>query len=112
VPDGIAFLRRLGTARVRAWNHRLVSTAAARIAADWGTGTDGPAALHGALTAIRLPRRLQERDSNELMRTLEARHGVMVAVMNVGGTLWARISAQVYNVPADYDRLRRAVAGR
>jgi isopenicillin-N epimerase len=109
VPAGIGFLRGLGTARVRAWNHRLATGAAARLAAAWDTETDAPPALHGSLAAIRLPRRLQERDSNELMRELQERHGVMVAVMNVAGTLWARVSAQAYNVPADYDRLLRAV---
>jgi selenocysteine lyase/cysteine desulfurase len=38
-----------------------------------------------------------------------AEHRVYVAVMAIGGALWARLSAQVYNAPADFERLRRAV---
>ena len=30
---------------------------------------------------------------------------VAVAIMAIDGALWARISAQVYNAPADYERL-------
>src|SRR5215831_13232635 len=66
VPDALDFLAELGPARVRAYNHRLASAAAARLAAAWDTPLDGPVALHGSLIAIRLPDALQHRDLREL----------------------------------------------
>jgi hypothetical protein len=33
------------------------------------------------------------------------RHRIAVAIMPIDGTLWARISAQIYNSPEDYERL-------
>jgi len=108
VPEGIDFLEELGAARVRAHNHRQVADAARRIAAAWGTPLDGPPGLHGSMMAIRLPDRLQRADPAQLMIQWFRRHRVVVPVMPVGGALWARISAQVYNVPEDYGRLLRA----
>ena len=40
----------------------------------------------------------------------EAAASVVAPVMPVAGVLWARVSAQVYNVPGDYQRLLETVA--
>jgi isopenicillin-N epimerase len=109
VPDALDFYAELGPSRVRARNHRLATIAGKRIAAAWNTRPDGPPELHGSMVAIRLPEALQRRDPRQLMAELLARHRVVVAVNAVDGVLWARISAQVYNVPEDYDRLRDAM---
>jgi hypothetical protein len=61
------------------------------------------------MIAIRLPEALQRRDPRKVVAELLARHRIVVAINAVDGTLWARISAQVYNVPEDYERLARAV---
>ncbi|MSQ74018.1 MAG: hypothetical protein EXR27_22530 [Betaproteobacteria bacterium] len=61
------------------------------------------------MMAIRLPEHLQRRNPVRLMAEWLARHRVFVAVMPVDGALWARLSAQVYNVPEDYERLQRAI---
>jgi hypothetical protein len=45
-----------------------------------------------------------------LTRKLIAEHRVVAPVMVPDGRLWVRISAQIYNEPADYERL--VVAGR
>jgi isopenicillin-N epimerase len=105
IPDGIGFLNQLGAAKARAYNHRLVTDAARRISAAWGSALDGPAALHGSMMAIRLPDRLQRRAPARLMSDWLARHRVVAAVMSIDDVLWARISAQVYNTPEDYERL-------
>ena len=105
VPAGLDFLAAMGASRVRAYNHRLVIDAARSISNAWGTPTDGPAHLHGSMMAIRLPDRLQRRDPARLMADLLAARRIVVAVAAVGGALWARISAQVYNAPGDYERL-------
>jgi isopenicillin-N epimerase len=106
-PAAIDFYRRLGPARVRAYNHRLAIDAARRLCIAWDSTTDGPAELHGSMIAIRLPDRLQRRNPQALMQALMARHRIMAVVFPIDGVLWTRISAQVYNVPEDYDRLLR-----
>jgi isopenicillin-N epimerase len=109
VPDGIGFLKGLNASRVRAYSHRLVVDAAHRISEAWNTCVDGPAALHGSMMAIRLPDRLQGREPARLMADLLRRHRVVVAVMPIEGALWARISAQAYNIADDYGRLSALV---
>jgi isopenicillin-N epimerase len=109
VPDGIEFMKNLGSSRLRTYNHRLVVDAAQRIAAAWNAPLDGPPELHGSMMAVRLPERLQDRDPARLMAEWLARHRLIVAVMPIGGALWARLSAQAFNAPQDYQRLLRAV---
>ena len=109
VPDALDFYTALGPSRVRAHNHRLVITAGKQIAAAWDMPLGGPPQLHGSMIAIRLPERLQRRDPSRLMAGLLARHRVVVAINAIDGVLWARISAQVYNVPQDYERLASAI---
>lgn len=79
------------------------------ISAAWNTPVDAPAALHGAMMAIRLPERLQREATREEARRLQseilARQGIVVAIMTLGDALWARISAQIYNAPEDYEKL-------
>ncbi len=106
VPDGIDFFRKLGPERARAYCHKLTVQKATEIAAAWGTQCDGPPELHGSMMAFRLPDRLQGRDPARLLRELMVRRGIMVPVMEIGGALWTRVSAQVYNDPRDYDRLQ------
>jgi isopenicillin-N epimerase len=108
VPDGISFFRRLGPARARAYCHELVVQEAKKICAAWGTELDGPPELHGTMIAVRL----QRRDPVALMADWMNRHRMVVPVMAVGGVFWARISAQVYNAPGDYLRLRQLGARR
>jgi isopenicillin-N epimerase len=111
VPDALRFAHEAGAENIRAYNHRLVAEAAARIAAAWDSAADGPADLHGSMMAIRLPARLQRGVSadrggaRELQAWLLAEHRIVVAVMPLGGALWARISAQIYNCVEDYARL-------
>ena len=111
VVDALRFFDRLGAARVRAYNHDLVVTAASRIAEAWQTPLDAPAAMHGSMIALRLPPRLQaygpptQDTAGRLQSALLAEHRVAVAVMALGDALWARISGQIYNTPEDYEKL-------
>lgn len=116
VPEALRFFRGLGPVRARAYNHRLACRAAAGLAQAWGTPLSGPPAMHGSMMAVRLPAplqrggRAQPADAARLQAWFLAEHRIVVAVMAIEGDLWARVSAQVYNVPADYDRLRDAVS--
>ena len=111
VVDAIGFMDGLGADRVRAHGHELAAASATNIARAWDTILDGPAALHGSMTAIRLPERLwrgfaaDREAARKLMSLLIAEQRIVVAVMPIGNALWARISASVYNAPADYERL-------
>jgi len=111
VVDALRFFDRLGAARVRAYNHDLVVTAASRIAEAWQTPLDAPAAMHGSMIALRLPPRLQAygpptRDTaRRLQSALLAKHRVVVAIMALDDALWARISGQIYNTHEDYEKL-------
>jgi isopenicillin-N epimerase len=109
VTAALDFVESLGAERVRQYNHALVTKAAAMLAAAWRQPLDGPAELHGAMMAIRLPARLQagatREDARRVQSELLARHGIVVAIMALGDALWARISAQIYNAPEDYERL-------
>ncbi len=109
LPEALGFLLELKPSKLRAYNHRIVTTAARGISEAWRTPLDGPADLHGSMMAIRLPKRLQDRDPRQLMRELLDRHRIVVAVMPIGGALWARISAQAYNVPSDYRKLTQTI---
>jgi hypothetical protein len=34
---------------------------------------------------------------------------IVVAIAAIDGVLWARLSAQIYNVPEDYERLLKVI---
>ena len=108
IPEALDFFQNLRPQRLRAYCHGLVTRKAAELSAAWRTHCDGPPALHGSMMAIRLPDSLQHRGPVELMAELLARRRIVVPVMALEGVLWARISAQAYNAPGDYDRLLRA----
>lgn len=110
-PAGLDFLNGLGAARVYAHNRGLALSAGQRIAQRWGEPMNAPPELLGAMACIRLPPRWQKfgpatRDTaRRLLSLILERHRMLVAIMPFGGVLWARISAQVYNEPSDYDAL-------
>lgn len=112
VPAGIDFLEGLGVARVRERNHGLAQAMATEIAAGWRTEVGCGPELNGAMATIRVPG--TPAGTREAASALRARlwreHRIEVAIMPVGGTLWARISAQVFNRPGDYRGLARVLA--
>jgi isopenicillin-N epimerase len=110
VGAALDFFRAARPARLRRHNHRLVARAARELAAAWGQPPDGPARMHAAMMAVRLPIK-----AAGLRARLLHRYGIVAAPMDIDGAPWCRISAQIYNTAADYGRLRDAVlaeAGR
>ena len=110
---GIRFLQELGADAVRRYCRELAASAADKIAQAWRQPLAGPPALHASMMAIRLPDACQQaaatRDTaRRLQSEFMDRHRIAVAIMAIDGVLWARISAQVYNGPEDYDRLIEA----
>jgi hypothetical protein len=96
---------------MREHNHRLAVACGERLARAWQTEPDAPAALHASMAGVRLPPRLQAlgpptgETAKRLMSRLLAEQGTVVAINAVSGALWARISAQIYNVADDCERL-------
>ena len=111
--DGVRFIEELGPAAVRGYCHDLAVSAAEKISRAWRQPLAGPAAMHGSMMAIRLPDSCQRGGATrEIARKVQSefldRHRIAVAIMPIDGALWARVSAQVYNGPEDYERLIKA----
>ncbi len=112
-PAGIAFMEdRLGVRAMRDYNHALVWHGATRLATHWGTTFDTPEAMIGCMAAVPLPARLGPADAATAQAVRDAllfEHGVEVPILARNGSLWARVSIQVYNDASDLDRLAAAV---
>jgi len=108
-PAGLEFLKQLGVEKVQTHNRDLALSAARRMAQRWGEPMNASPELLGAMAAVRLPPSWQKfgppgRTAARLLcQRILQRDRIMVAIMPWAGALWARVSAQVYNEPADYD---------
>ncbi len=107
IPDGLAFGTRFGWPDIRAHNNALAAAMAARLAAAFGTEILGPPEARAHLAAIRLPlgRACDETRAAALLARLYDVGRVQAPIMAFENALWVRVSAQIYNVPADADRL-------
>lgn len=108
VPNGIAFLRALGPRRVREHNVKLAEYGQAALAAALDLD---PAALPGdAGVSMRLvPLPVPFDDPRDLQAEISDRLGVEVSVPKWNGQTLLRVSANVYNAPAEYDRLAAGI---
>ena len=108
VPNGIAFLRALGPERVREHNVKLAEYGQAALAAALDLD---PATLPGdAGVPMRLvPLPVPFDDPRDLQAEISDRLGVEVSVPKWNGQTLLRISANVYNAPAEYDRLAAGI---
>ncbi|MHB2023755.1 MAG: aminotransferase class V-fold PLP-dependent enzyme [Mycobacteriales bacterium] len=104
-PTAIGFFAQLGWERVRANNNALASAGAEAVATILDTEAPIASSLAAAMRLIELPRPLSELSARALELELLERHRVVVPVTNHGGWRWIRVSAQLYNCLADYERL-------
>jgi isopenicillin-N epimerase len=111
VEAAIAFHRDHGSDAIQAHNGVLVSAMAAELAHAWGTELAVDPSLLGAMATVRLPfgAGATPDDAAAIHDRLIDAFGVEVPVTALAGALWLRISAQIYNEPADYRRLAAAV---
>ena len=111
IDTALEFSAALGAERLRRYCHDLVTAAGEQIARSWREPLAGPAAMHASMMAIRLPSAWQRavpatrEAAAKLQSAFMREHRIAVAINVIDGALWARISAQVYNAPADYERL-------
>ncbi|MBM3491757.1 MAG: aminotransferase class V-fold PLP-dependent enzyme [Alphaproteobacteria bacterium] len=111
-PAGLVFLAGLGGPAVRARNAALAREAAAMLRGCW-RGPEPAVGDNGlAMHLVALPEGFAANPSAALRlrdRLLRS-HRIEVPVIARAGRLWLRLSAQVYNELADYERLVPAIA--
>jgi isopenicillin-N epimerase len=117
VEDAIAFHRDHDSDAIRTHNDALAAAMADELADGFGTAPAVDRTLRGAMATLRLPfdTDATPADAAALHDRLIDDFGVEVPVWALAGALWLRISAQIYNEPADYRRLAaaiRAIGGR
>jgi isopenicillin-N epimerase len=113
-PEGIAFLRELGAAEVRAYDHGLAWRGARLLTQRWETELEIDEARVGTMATVPLPARAGA-DADAAARLRDAllyEDRIEVQLHAAHGRLWVRISAQVYNDLSDVERLAEAVLAR
>jgi isopenicillin-N epimerase len=113
-PVAIDYLKELGFEAVLAYNHGLAWAAAREVARAWGTEVPAPREMAGSMVTVPLPERLggAQEDARRLRDALLFEEGIEAQMHAFRGRLWVRLSAQVYNEMADYERLADAVGKR
>lgn len=110
--EALNFYEAMGGPRLRARNHALAAEAGDMLARHWRTEVGAPPDLLGSMAAVRLPGRWPP--TTEAARDLHDRlwhtHRIEVPVQPLAGSLWVRISAQIYNEITDFQRLATATA--
>ncbi|HLX48208.1 MAG TPA: aminotransferase class V-fold PLP-dependent enzyme [Streptosporangiaceae bacterium] len=108
VPAALDFFDRIGWQAVREHNDDLARRGARLVAQRLGAEAP-PGELAAAMRLVRLPAVLDEPSARRLEDRLLAGHGVVVPVTCYDGWQWVRVSAQLYNTLADYERLAAAL---
>ena len=113
-PAGIAFHARLGGERLMARNTALARSMGRMLAENWGTELVAPAEMFAAMAVIRVPATgsMTQEHAKDIQSRLYRDHKIEAPINCEEGRLWIRVAAQAYNEAGDYERLRRAIAGR
>ena len=118
VPRALVFLEQLGGNAVREHNHAMAVWAHRLLCDRLNVALplaplDG--SILGSMAAVKLPERLATRSDAELeklQQALYSRHRLEVPLMRLDPkTLLLRVSCQVYNTPAQYERASEVMAG-
>jgi isopenicillin-N epimerase len=110
VPAALALFSEIGWPAVWQHNNELAQAGAELVAKAISTSTAGGDGLTAAMRLVKLPEPLAEDAARALERTLREQHGVVLPITYQGGWQWLRLSAQLYNTIADYERLARALS--
>lgn len=98
-----------GGAELMARNRRLAGEAAEAMTAATGARISAPAAMRGAMAAMRVGEsHVEPETAASLRRRLAFEHKIALPIHAFEGNLWLRISAQVYNELEDYRRCAKA----
>jgi len=113
-PEGIAFMQDIGLEAMRSYNHTLVWEATQILTQRWGLGLRTPRTMIGSMVTLPLPESLgsTKEAAATLRDALLFEDRIEVPIMAIGGRLWVRISAQVYNDLSDIERFAVALESR
>ncbi len=113
-PDGIALQREFGLEALRAYNHDLAWAAARMLSARFETELGTPESMIGTMATVALPQSLgtAREHAVALRNALLLEDRIEVQMHAARGRLWARVSAQIYNEMAEYERLAEAILAR
>ena len=102
----------LGFEEIRRYNHDLAWGAARMLSERWGTSLPMDEAMVGAMATLPLPERCgsTKEDAARLRDALLFEDRIEVQLHSWSDRLWVRVSAQIYNEMADYERLAAAIA--
>jgi isopenicillin-N epimerase len=67
--------------------------------------------MTAAMRIVALPVELDLAEGRALRERLHDEHGFEVAVLSLHGHAWLRVCGQLYNTPADYERLASVLPG-
>lgn len=113
-PFAFDLLMQWGGAGLMSHNHAMVWRAAQRLSARWGTRFATPESMVGPMACVALPRGLgtSKADADALRASLLTRDSIEVPVFGGAEAMTLRLSAQIYNDDADFDRLGEAIERR
>jgi isopenicillin-N epimerase len=113
-PAGIAFLENLGFDAVRRYNHDLAWRAAEALTRRWGTSIPCDEGSVGSMVTVPLPASLGAslEEAARLRDALLDEDRIEIQLHASHGSLWVRVSAQIYNDWRDIERLRDAIGRR
>jgi len=113
-PEGIAFMRDIGIDAMRDYNHRTVWEAARSLTERWGTQIPAPESMYGSMVTIPLPERfgITREAASRLKDVLLFEEHIETQPNFIGGRIYIRLAAQVYNEASDFEKLRVAVEKR
>lgn len=100
------FHREHNSEQIRTHNHALALWAAEKLNRAWGGTLTAPESMLGSMVSIDLP---PVHSPATLHDDLWDHHRIEVPVFPFGCRYWLRISAQIYNEPAEYALLAGAV---
>lgn len=114
LPAALDFVDRFGLAAIRTHNNKLALAAGERLAARWDTETGAMDGLVSSMVMVRLPNGFgtSAEDGHVLRERLVDDDGVQVPINALAGSLWARVSAQIYNSIEEIDILADAVLAK
>ena len=113
-PEGIAFMRDIGIDAMREYNHRTVWDAARSLTSHWGTQIPAPESMYGSMVTIPLPEKFgtTREAASRLKDVLLFEEHIETQPTFIGGRVYIRLAAQIYNDASDFEKLRVAVEKR
>ncbi|MDE0529951.1 MAG: aminotransferase class V-fold PLP-dependent enzyme [Albidovulum sp.] len=99
VPAAIEFHNSVGGGLLRRRNRAVANKAAQRLASQFGTELSAPEDMHCSMASVRLAEHgyATELDTERLQLLVAASESVSVSLARLGGSLWLRLSAAIYN---------------